>query len=296
MGRWLVAEDLPPMPAPVPAGFTRGPLIATGGREAIDDNSRILQYTWQLAGSFGARIAIIPTASRDFGEAEAVRALFARWGVDWADLLPVRTRADAQNTATLAAVQHATAFFFTNGNPLRLSTVLGGTPLAQAIRRGHARGKIAAGSGAAAAFLAEHMIVHAQEGPTPVRGSVRFAPGLGLSNRLLVVADYSDDHWYGPLSIAVTANPFLLGVGVHANAAIVLHPGNLLEAVGAEPATLADGRQITRTDLYDVGFGQAVYIEGLRVTTLPQEFWYNIDHRRVRAPENPLLAPQRSSF
>lgn len=284
------------MPAPVPAGFTRGPLIATGGHDAIDDNSRILQYIWQLAGSFGARIAIVPTASRDFDEAEGVRALFARWGVDWVEVLPVRSRADAQDTAALAAVQHATAFFFTNGNPLRLSTVLGGTPLATAIRRGHARGKIAAGSGAAAAFLAEHMIAYAQEGPVPIRGSVRFAPGLGLSNRLMLVADYHDDRWRGPLGIAVAANPFLLGVGVHANAAIVLHPGNLLEAVGAEPATLADGRQIVRTDLYDVEFGQPVHIEGLQVTTLPQEFWYDIDNRRVRAPENPLLAPQRSSF
>lgn len=284
------------MPAPVPAGFTRGPLIATGGHEEINDSSRILQYTWQLAGSFGARIAIVPTASRDFDEAEAYRALFARWGVDWVEVLAVQTRADAQDTAALAAIQHATAFVFTSGNPLRLSTVLGGTPLATAIRRGHARGKVAAGSGTAAAFLAEHMIAYAQEGSTPVRGSVRFAPGLGLSNRLMVVADYSHDRWYGPLSIAVAANPFLLGVGVHANAAIVLHPGNLLEAVGTDPATLADGRQIVRTDLYDIEFGQPVHIEGLHVATLPQEHWYDIDNRRIHAPENPLLTPQRSSF
>ncbi|MBK6433700.1 hypothetical protein [Candidatus Amarolinea dominans] len=66
------------MPAPVPAGFTRGALVATGGHESFNDISTILQYFWQLAGSFGARIAIIPTASRDFGAAEQVRALFAR--------------------------------------------------------------------------------------------------------------------------------------------------------------------------------------------------------------------------
>ena len=58
------------MPAPVPAGFTRGALVATGGHESFSDTSTILQYFWQLAGSFGARIAIIPTASRDFGAAE----------------------------------------------------------------------------------------------------------------------------------------------------------------------------------------------------------------------------------
>ncbi|MFZ1241369.1 MAG: cyanophycinase [Anaerolineae bacterium] len=284
------------MPAPVPAGFTRGALVATGGHESFSDTSTILQYFWQLAGSFGARIAIIPTASRDFGAAEQVRALFARWGVNWVELLPIRTRLDARSADAQAVIQHATAYFFTDGNPLRLSTVLGGTPVAQAIRRGHARGKVVAGSGHAGAFLAEHMIAHAEKRPTPERGIVRFAPGLGLTNRVIFVADYTREAWYGPLCVAVAANPFLLGVGIHANAAVVLHPGNLLEGVGAVAAALANGSGITHTNLYEVPFGQSVAIEGIEFQQLPHDHYYNIDQRGLHEEENILAEPARSSF
>ncbi len=284
------------MPAVVPAGFTRGALVATGGQESLDDASFILQYFWQLAGSFGARIAIIPTASRDFSAAEAVRSLFARWGVSQVELLPIRTRQDARSAEAQAVIQHATAYFFTDGNPLRLSTVLGGTPVAQAIRRGHARGKVVAGSGHAGAFLAEHMIAYAERRAWPERGLVRFAPGLGLTNRVIFVADYRQETWYGPLCVAVAANPFLLGVGIHASGAVVLHPGNLLEGVGQTPATLADGSRITRTNLYEVPFGQPVVIEGMEFRELPHDHYYDIDKRGQYAEENLLADPARSSF
>lgn len=284
------------MPAPVPAGFTRGALVATGGHESFNDTSSILQYFWQLAGSFGARIAIIPTASRDFDAAEQARALFARWGVNWVELLPIRTRLDARSADAQAVIQHATAYFFTDGNPLRLSTVLGGTPAAQAIRRGHARGKVVAGSGHAGAFLAEHMIAHAEKRPTPERGIVRFAPGLGLTNRVIFVAEYLAEAWYGPLCVAVAANPFLLGVGIHPGTAVVLHPGNLLEGVGAVAAALANGSGITHTNLYEVPFGQPVSIEGIEFNQLPHDHYYDIDKRRVYEEENMLAEPARSSF
>ena len=284
------------MPAPVPAGFTRGALVATGGHEPLNDASYILQYFWQLAGSYGARIAIIPTASRDFDAAEQARALFAGWGANWAELLPIRTRLDARSANVQAVIQHATAYFFTDGNPLRLSTVLGGTPAAQAIRRGHARGKVVAGSGHAGAFLAEHMIVYAEPRPQPERGIVRFAPGLGLTNRVIFVADYTPAAWYGPLCVAVAANPFLLGVGIHANAAVVLHPGNLLEGVGEVPATLSNGSDITQTNLYEVPFGQPVHIEGIEFGQLPHDFYYDIDKRGLYEEENILADPVRSSF
>ena len=47
-------------------------------------------------------------------------------------------------------------------------------------------GVVVAGTSAGAAFLSEHMIAFGDEGPTPRGGMVSLAPGLGLTNRVIV--------------------------------------------------------------------------------------------------------------
>lgn len=196
-----------------------------------------------------------------------------------------------------AVIQHATAYFFTDGNPSRASPPCWAAPR---WRKPSAAvtpaAKAVAGSGHAGAFLAEHMIAYAEPWPRPERGIVRFAPGLGLTNRVMFVADYTTAAWYGPLCVAVAANPFLLGVGIHANVAACLHPGNFLEGVGESPAALANGSSITHTNLYEVPFGQTVSIEGIEFHQLPNDHYYDIDKRGLYEEENILSSRACSSF
>jgi cyanophycinase len=75
--------------------------------------------------------------------------------------------------------------FLTGGNQLKLSSILGGTPVAKLLRLRNADGVHIAGTSAGAAYLSEHMIAFGDEGSSVISGSVRLAPGLGLTNRFI---------------------------------------------------------------------------------------------------------------
>ena len=51
-----------------------------------------------------------------------------------------------------------------------------------------------AGTSAGAAFISEHMIAYGDEGSTPRAGMVSLAPGLGLTNRVIVGSSFFPCH------------------------------------------------------------------------------------------------------
>src|SRR5690606_23233414 len=106
-----------------------GPLIDARASE------RMLQSFWDEAGSYGARVLIVAAASADTAQAEHMRAWFAETEVDSVEILPVTGRQSAHDPALVARVDAATGILITDGSPLRFAATLGGTPVAQAIRR-----------------------------------------------------------------------------------------------------------------------------------------------------------------
>ena len=100
--------------------------------------------------------------------------------------LPYAARSDAEREDWHNILVNATGVFFTGGNQLRISTVLGGTRVAQTIRRMNAQGVPVGGTSAGAAILPEHMIAYGNTGGTPRAGMVSLAPGLGLTNRFVI--------------------------------------------------------------------------------------------------------------
>ncbi len=243
------------MPAPTPAGYTRGSILFINQCITAQAENALLQHFWEEAGAYGARLVLL--AADDAGKALAAHctALFQSWESDSVHILAVESREAALHPATLSEVEGATGILFLGANPLRLASVLGGTPLAQAIRRSNARGKIIGGYGQAAALLCEHMIAfdHNDEERLPLlrRHQIQFAPGLGITNRLVLDTTPTDpaDGWnrLARLLCAVAYNPFLAGVGLEVNTGAAIYADNTLEIFG-ENSALGGGRG--RDDLY----------------------------------------------
>ena len=82
-----------------------------------------------------------------------------------------------------------------------------------ALRTMNAAGVHVAGTSAGAAFLSEHMIAFGDEGSTPRAGMVSLAPGLGLTNRVIVDQHFRQRDRLGRLMSAVSLNPFAVGIG-----------------------------------------------------------------------------------
>ena len=80
-----------------------------------------------------ARLVIIPTASNLPDTGDRYIEIFNKIGVTDAVSLPIAERADADRPEYIEQLDNATGIFITGGNQLRLSTILGGTLVAQKV-------------------------------------------------------------------------------------------------------------------------------------------------------------------
>src|SRR6185436_17203472 len=201
-------EGIEMSPAKVEPDKKRGFIVPIGGAEDKEGTSEILRKFLDVSGGEGARIVIIPTASRLEDTGRRYEKLFRKLGADEAKSLPLASRDDATKDEWLDYIEKADGIFVTGGNQLRLTTILGGTPVAKAIRRAHARGVTVGGTSAGAAILSEHMIAYGAEGHTPHAGRVTLVPGFGLTNRIMVDQHFRQRDRLGRLLTALAYNPF----------------------------------------------------------------------------------------
>lgn len=281
------------MPAPVPPGFTRGPIMFMGPLTEAQAFERMMQSFWDEAGSYGARILIAPTAAQKANSVERYRRWLLDAEVESVDVLPVADRRSAADPAITAMVDAATGIMITDGNPLRFASLLGGTPVAQAIRRANARGRVICGIGRGGGVLSQHMVIPAAlppagEPPTLTPSLIRFAPGLGIVNRVTIECDEeagTNIRTHLPrLLTAVAYNPFLIGVALDPNTGAVLYANSTLEVFGSGAALIVDGWQMEATTLYAAAPDEAFQVNGVEVHTLSHGYTYNLDNHKTQGP------------
>ncbi len=293
-----MAQDKPESPP------HRGPLIAIGGAEDKVGARNVLREVVRHAGGpKHARIAVFPTASSIPTElAGTYDTIFRELGAE-VHVVRIETRADGEDPKTLALMQEMTGIFFTGGDQGRIVTMLGGTELARTIRRAHRSGCVVAGTSAGASVLCDHMIAQGKKGYAPRRELVMLAPGLGLSRKLVIDQHFAQRHRIGRLFSAVAMNPFLIGVGIDEDTAIVLRADKKMDVIGRGTVTVIDGSKIQHTDIHEVPRNSSAALLGLSVHVLTQGCGYDIDARHPswptrkkdepRAPdETPKAAPQ----
>jgi cyanophycinase len=211
------------VPANVPAEATRGTIVAIGGGEDKLKEKHVLQKIVQLAGGSRARIGLIPTASQIPQNLAAIYTkVFRELGAAETIVFNMKTRDDASSEDALEALDRATLAFFTGGDQLRLVSMLGGTPFVTSLRRRNASGMPIAGTSAGAGAVCQHMIARGRSGQMVNQRMVSLAPGLGLTNRIVVDQHFSQRHRVGRLFTAVALNPFLVGVGIDEDTAALL--------------------------------------------------------------------------
>jgi cyanophycinase len=266
----------------------RGYIVPVGGAEEKMGDITILRRFATLCGGTGCRIAIIPTASMMSDTGSKYEDLFHGLGVKQAKSLPIASRADCQHREWLDLLDQVDGVFLTGGNQLRLSTMIGGTEVAKAIRRRNAEGMHVAGTSAGAAFLSEHMIAFGREGGSPRAKIVTLAPGLGLTNRIIIDQHFRQRDRLGRLLTALAFNPFAIGIGLDENTAGFIAPDETLEVVGSGALTIVDPSGLEFSSMAQVRKNDAICLIGLKLHILDHGSTFNL-HTRV-AKAAPLLA------
>src|SRR5579864_5615249 len=271
------------MPSRVPEGQQRGWIIAIGGAENKENDRRILERFVKAAGGDRADIVVIPTASRMHETGYRYEGLFSEIGAARVSSMDFDTRRDCHEAGRLTRLEQASGIFFTGGNQLRLTTLLGGTPVAKLIRAANARGVTVGGTSAGASILSEHMIAAGDEGSSVVAGSVRLAPGLGLTNRFIIDQHFRERDRLGRLLTALAYNPFAVGIGLDEDTAAFISADDSLEIEGSGGATVVDASEASYSSIDVAEDGQPVCMLGLKLHVLTAGASFQLSSRLASA-------------
>ncbi|MDA1081809.1 MAG: cyanophycinase [Gemmatimonadetes bacterium] len=275
----------------MPDGGERGWIIPIGGGEPKDQEPVILERFVQLCGGRDSKIAIIPTASKLEDTGDRYEKLFREIGAGEAVVLDFDTRRDAYEKGRLSELTDCDGVFLTGGNQLRLSTTIGGTDVARTLREMNARGVHVCGTSAGASFLSEHMIAFGSDNATTHAGSVTLAPGLGLTNRVVIDQHFTQRNRLGRLITALAFNPFLIGLGLDEDTAAFIGPDQTVEVEGSGTLTVVDAEHLKFSSMAQAGPNDPVSVLGLKMHVLIRGATFNLHTRHASAG---ILAADRA--
>tara|TARA_B100002003_G_scaffold207121_1_gene201253 strand:- start:135 stop:980 length:846 start_codon:yes stop_codon:yes gene_type:complete len=255
----------------------RGFIIPIGGAVSKRKNPIILEKFVKLCGGDKAVITVIPTATKLEENGEIFTNLFTEMGASDVFSIDIKKRSDCSNENYLSKLMKSTGVFISGGNQLRLSTILGGTPVAKAIRRLNADGVHIAGTSAGAAIMPEHMISGGRSGGTPTPKSVSLSPGLGLTNSVVIDQHFRQRDRLGRLLAAIAYSPFLTGVGIDENTAIFIDPDNTFSVEGSGAVTIVDPSKMNATSASTAGRNDAINITDIKLHILASGSKYDLN-------------------
>ncbi len=267
------------MPARIAPDQSRGYLIPIGVTVRGAGETGVFKRMIALVGQRPSVVMIVATAADDTMPDELDSRLMAS-GARQVQRLVLSNRGDSEQQAALAAIERADLALLYGDQPLRLSTLLGGTALARLLRRRNAEGMAVGGIAAGAAILAEHMLAGGAHGPTPRMGSITLAPGLGLSNRMVIDQGGASADRLGRLLGALALNPFALGIGIDPDTAAFIGPDNVMDIAGHGGVTVVDPADVGHSNIADASPSAPISITNLRVHVLVHGARYDLDFRR----------------
>ena len=265
-----------------------------GGAEDKLRARTILREFVAASGGADARIAVIPTAS-SLGDAvvEVYDALFRSLGAG--DVVSVRpeTRDDAHAAGLVERLDSCTGIFMTGGNQLKLSSIVSGTPVGDAIVAAHHRGAVVGGTSAGASIQSSHMVAFGGPGSTPKQRMTQVAAGLGLLESAVIDQHFDQRNRYGRLLMIVAQSPQLIGIGVDEDtAAVVSEEGGhqLLRVTGRGSVTIFDPARVV-TNAYEAKRSSPLLASGVVLHVLPAGAVFDLDTRTL-VPGKQHIAPE----
>lgn len=266
----------------------KGTVVAIGGNEDKTAELEVLRTIVGLPDGGADVIEVVPTASRVPEEAAGQYIEpFRKLGCGTVNVMDLRTRESANDPAFVERVIKADVVFFTGGDQLRITNVLGGSRVLNTLKGHYQRGGVIAGTSAGAAAMSQAMIYQGRAVHAMRKGTVQMTPGLGLLRNVVVDSHFTQRGRFGRLLEVVSGNPGVIGLGLDEDAAIVVRDGRRLEAIGSGAVVVIDGHEMRYSNITHIRMGRAIAEEGILVHTLTRGHGYDIEERRYLRPVRP---------
>jgi cyanophycinase len=205
--------------------------------------------------------------------------VFEELGVGNTDFLPLSTREEANAEATLDALRAATAVYFTGGDQLRITSIIGGSRVDVLLHEAYERdGLILGGTSAGAAMMSSTMVLGGSD-TVPSTSAVRLGPGLEFLPGVVIDMHFAERGRLSRLLAAVARFPHDLGVGIDEDTALVVDDDRF-EVIGSGAVTIVDAGEATSIFVpEDEG---PIALTGAKIHVLPAGYRFDM---RARSPE-----------
>jgi cyanophycinase len=269
--------------------------MVIGGAEDKVREKVVLSRFARYAGGADGKVVVISTAS-SLGEraTELYRELFLSLGIGSVDGLRPEEREEADDPEAARLLAGATGVFLTGGNQSRLTQVVAGTRVGDALANAHDRGAVLAGTSAGASAMASHMVAYGQPGVTPKNRMVQLSAGLGILQGLVIDQHFEQRGRYGRLLALVAQSPSLLGVGVDEDTCAIVAADRTLHVIGKGAVTIVDGRHV-RTDAYRGKGYKPLMVSGAVLHSLPSGYGFDLRRRELLAGSRSRLTEREAS-
>jgi len=239
-----------------PADEPRGWLVIEGGSYPM--NQAVAEKFRELIGGADSKVLVVPTAMADSElspelSADGSKGVGEFMGLRNYEVLNTHDRAKADTEEFAGRIRTARGVWFNGGRSGRLAEAYLGTRTHRELESFYKQGGVIGGSSAGAMILSSFLVrggVENEDFQNYISKKNRVGFGF-LRNAAIDVHIGQRPNGESDLAQVVSANPGVLGIGVEAGVAVVVH-GNQLEVIGRPRGRAA----ITDGQLHD---GKAYY-------------------------------------
>ena len=142
----------------------RGNLIIIGGAEDKVGEKAILKHVAGVVKERGGGLVVLTTATEKPQEVgNNYRTVFESLGLSDIDVLNINSRDEANLDENAERIINSGGVFFTGGDQLRITSILGGTKAYLALYEAYSKGVVVIGTSAGASVMSNTMVVERSE-------------------------------------------------------------------------------------------------------------------------------------
>lgn len=261
-------------------------LIAIGGGNLADANGILDEFLGLLKDKSDPHLTVMTVATNEpDGAGKKYDSLFRSKGINHVSIVDVSQRDDSFSEGALKRIEKADALFFTGGDQLNVTSLLGGSPLHNLIYDKINDGFIVAGTSAGAMMMSNSMITSGRNDIAPRMGCIEIAPGMDLVSGTIIDTHFSQRGRHGRLLTAIAHYPQDLGIGIDEQTAIVIR-GKEFKVIGEGVVTIMDGNRMKHSNLAYRNEGEPLGLFDVCTHILPNGYKYDLKRRE---PIHPAL-------
>ncbi|HUF55018.1 MAG TPA: cyanophycinase, partial [Thermohalobaculum sp.] len=133
---------------------------------------------------------------------------------------------------------------------------------------------------AGAAAMSRTMIYDGSAADALRKGAVKMAGGLAFMEDVVIDSHFLERGRFTRLMEVGATNPEYTGLGLGEDAGVIVHEGNILEAVGSGHVVVVDSTEMSYSNVAELSDGMPVATAHVVMHALTHGFGYDIGRRR----------------